>query len=210
VRSLKVFHQEGGETPFEGIDTFERVLSRHQRKFVTHYLTNPDTMGNARKSAAAAGYLSPGHAAVMNMRNPAIRAAIDNALKEAGVNKDDIVGFLKDIMNGDLSDVLDVSENGKVSLAWERAMDMGKTSLVKGMSLDGNGQVRRIEIHDAHKAAVDLAKIGGFYAEGSGQPVPVVVQVIKRELGDGPIPDPEDVIDVEAVPMLNAPESENP
>jgi hypothetical protein len=180
-------------------------LDHRQRMFIRYYLG--EHAGDAQAAARAAGFNHPKLAASALLANPNITAAIESALDAAGFSEEEIVGRLEDIANIDIGPYVRQDEEGLVEIDLNKMRRRGFTRHIKAISTDGQGKIRKLETHDAHAALMSLAKIKGMLQEGGDGAMPVVVNVIKSER-NGPPPSPLDVIDVEAMDALPAPEAE--
>lgn len=138
-------------------------LTEKQQAFVQHYVI----CLNATEAAERAGYggsratlAVTGHE---NLRNPKIRAAIDEAMAAVAMPKAEILGRLAAHARGDLGDFLTVSGN-TVRLDLKRAKAEGLTALLKRYSRTKDGTVT-IELYDAQAALVKLGETFGMFRQ---------------------------------------------
>jgi phage terminase small subunit len=81
----------------KGLETRRRRLTIKQRRFVKEYVKD----GNATQSALAAYDVKKRNAATLGqsvLRVPKVRAAIEKALKKAGLDEEYVTGALKEII----------------------------------------------------------------------------------------------------------------
>jgi len=135
-----------------------RDLSLRQRLFVEVYLSN---CGNATDAARRAGYKGSANALGVqghqNLRNPKIRAAIDERLKQHRMAAEEVLTRLSDIARADLFDFIRTTKKG-----WEidldKAMKSGKTHVIRMLRQGKYGT--EIETYDRLRA---LELIGRYY-----------------------------------------------
>lgn len=124
-----------------------------QRAFVRHYVA----CLNGAEAARRAGY-SPTTAREMaheNLTKPHIRAAIDAAMAEATMPRNEILGRLTAQARADLGDFFSGSGRG-VKLDIKSAKTAGLMPLVKKYSKTKQGV--SIELHDSQAALIQLGK----------------------------------------------------
>lgn len=132
-------------------------LTDRQRLFARHYVA----CLNATEAASRAGYAGDrntlgvqGHE---NLRNPKIRALVDELLAAATITPAEILGRLTAFARGDLGEFFVASGRG-VRLDLKRAKELGLMPLVKSYSRTKDGV--RIELYSAADA---LARLGEHY-----------------------------------------------
>lgn len=133
-------------------------LTDKQYLFARHYVI----CLNATEAAARAGYQGTrpvlavtGHD---NLRNPKIRAVIDELMAEITLPKAEILGRLSAHARSDIGDLFTPSGRG-VRLDMKRARELGLTPLIKKYSRSEQGTVT-VEFYDAQAA---LQLLGKYY-----------------------------------------------
>lgn len=127
-------------------------LNDKQRMFVERYLQ----CWNATQAAKDSGY-SPDSAyqlGWLNLRHPAIKAAIAERIAEAAMSADEVLARLAEQARADMSDFLKV--NGRVTLDLKQAAARDKLHLIKKYQKGRNGVT--IELVDAQAALQLLGK----------------------------------------------------
>lgn len=103
------------------------------------------------------------------LREPKVRAAIDERMRELQMTADEAVSRLSDMARGDIRDLLDEEGN----LDWEKARQLGVTKLIKKLkvttTVSGNEESERettiqdVELHDPQAAIDKILKVHGRY-----------------------------------------------
>jgi phage terminase small subunit len=134
-------------------------MNDRQQTFVEHYLTNGL---NATQAAKMAGYSE--HSAKWQgyalLREPGVRAAIDEALAARRMSAEEILARLEDQARGDWGELLD--ESGNIDIP--KAIQNGKTHLIKAVTRETtqHGERVRVELHDSQRALALLMKPHGL------------------------------------------------
>lgn len=134
-----------------------KPLSPKRRRFVEAYLTT----WNASEAARQAGYKKEWSAGSFLMRIPEVRAAIEQRLKEAAMQADEVLSRLAEQGRIDISDFVQdvtiplvgkdgelVGEMQGIRLNWDAIRAHGH--LVKSVTATQYGP--KIELHDGQKA----------------------------------------------------------
>jgi phage terminase small subunit len=146
------------------------TLTEKQRLFVYHYLANGFNAVDAARSAGYKGdYRTLGVTGHDNLKNPKIRALIDERLNDVAMSADEALARLGKIARGDMSAFLD-DDN---ALDLSKARELGVLHLVKELDeteiYDKEGDVMRVKrkakLYDAHSALVDILKMHGRYVD---------------------------------------------
>jgi len=129
-------------------------LTGKRKLFVDHYLGQ----ANCCKSEAArrAGYACPGQEGYRLFKEPEIREAIEERLREVALGADEILARLSEQARGNMADFVAVDADGfRIDLAAaERA---GKLRLVRRAGFDPEGRPY-VELYDSQQALLALAK----------------------------------------------------
>jgi phage terminase small subunit len=140
-------------------------LTNKQRAFVMEYVKD----FNATRAAVRAGYsersaYSTGHD---NLKKPEIAAAIQAAIDDRLMGKDEVRLRLADIARGDMGELMDITSMS-FGLDLEAAKEKGLTKLIKKIrqtttiSSKGDEETERtvidLELYDAQAALTTLGK----------------------------------------------------
>lgn len=132
----------------------KKTLTSKQEQFVEGVLRH----GNMTRAAREAGYAHPDPQAFETLRNPKVRERIEarreQAMREAQVHTDEIIGTLVSHMRTDVTHLLD--ENGELDL--KGAINAGVSHLIKEVTvktdaLTGAVTSRTVKLHDSQAAA---------------------------------------------------------
>jgi hypothetical protein len=129
-------------------------LTGKRKLFVDHYLGQ----ANCCKSEAArrAGYACPGQEGYRLFKEPEIREAIDERLREVALGADEILARLSEQARGNMADFVAVETDGfRIDLA--EAEKAGKLRLVRRVGFDPKGRPF-LELYDSQQALLALAK----------------------------------------------------
>ncbi len=137
----------------------ERPLTTRQRLFVIYY--TGVSKGNGTDAAKRARYSDPGQQARELLRIPRIRAAVEQGIADAALESEEILTRLTEQATGSLEDFVKIDDLGNATLDLKKAKDAGKLHLIKRLKPTRNGM--EIELHDAHAALVDLARVRGLF-----------------------------------------------
>jgi phage terminase small subunit len=155
----------------------DHILTDKQLLFCVYYV---DTL-NQTKAAIMAGYSerTARTSAVANMKNPNIRAKIEQLFKENNISKDEITNILIKLAKTDISDYTEevTSPSGEVKtfVNVKKMKKEGKGFLIKGVKNTTAGQT--IEFDDRLRALEILAKVQGLFNDNKPQDINVSVQV---------------------------------
>ena len=154
----------------------DRKMTDKQKLFCIYYV---DTL-NQTKAAELAGYSkrSARQSGTDCMKNPAIRAEIEQLFRETTISRDEVTSILTKLAKTDISDYTDqyTMKNGEVRqyVDIEKMKREGKGFLIKGIKQTNNGTT--IEFDDRLRAVEILSKVQGFM-DDKPQDVNVNVQV---------------------------------
>lgn len=114
---------------------------------------------NCCKSEAArlAGYATPGNEGYRLFREPEVRAAIEERMRELGMGPEEILQRLAEQARGNMADFIRVTEGGGFAIDLTEAEESGKLRLVKKVAYDVKGRPA-LELYDAQSALLALAK----------------------------------------------------
>lgn len=139
----------------------ERNLTLKQKKFVKYYIQT----GNGPEAAELAGY--GGDAASLksiaseNLSKPTIQEAIKR-LCDPIADAEEVLARLTKYSRSSIADVLTETGSFDVQTAKENGVD----DLIKSLKFDKEtGNITNLEIHDAHEATRDLARIHGLFID---------------------------------------------
>ncbi len=144
----------------------DRPLTAKQEKFAEGVVRH----GNLTKAAREAGYSDPNMQGSRLLTNTDIRERIERrreqAMREAKVHTDEIIGLLVAHMRGDITYLLD--ENGELDL--KMATEAGVSHLIKELTVKtdpvlGHVTSRTVKIHDSQAAARALCEVFGLKQE---------------------------------------------
>lgn len=172
-------------------------LTPQQRLFVAYYI---QTM-NAAEAVRMAGYAdgagnSPAHRGYELLKMPAVKAAIENYLKEIYLPVVEMKARMSEQARGTMESFLDVSDEGEIKFNFKKAKDDGALRLIKTFKMketfvDGgkdpatgarNEPTRIVQtevtLYDAQDALEQIGKLEGLYrehivVENSGENGPV-------------------------------------
>ena len=132
----------------------QKSLTDKQRLFIAAYLENGL---NATRAAQAAGYQGDDNTlqavGFENLRKPAIRAAIDAALRSKLMGADEAMARWSEQARASLEDFID--DNGQIDL--KAAKEAGKLHLIHKLRVGAHGDIT-IELHDQQAALTVIAK----------------------------------------------------
>lgn len=130
-------------------------LTGKRKLFVDYYLGQ----ANCCKSEAArlAGYACPGSEGHRLYKEPEIREAIEERLREVAIGADEILARLSEQARANMADFVSVEEGGGFRIDVAEAERAGKLRLVKKVGYDQKGRPT-LELHDAQSALLALAK----------------------------------------------------
>ncbi len=157
------------------------TLKAKQELFVSEYLK----CFNATKAAKVAGYkeTSARQQGSKLLTNPDIASRVQERLREAAMQADEVLYHLAEIARGDMNDLVDKSGKPDINAAREN----GKTRLIKKIrTVDQKSEVSsyketEIEGHDRLKALELLGKHHKLFTEKQeitgedGKPIPVFI-----------------------------------
>jgi len=144
----------------------KKTLTSKQEQFVEGVLRH----GNMTRAAREADYAHPDPQAFETLRNPKVRERIEarreQAMREAQVHTDEIIGTLVSHMRTDVTHLLD--ENGELDL--KGAINAGVSHLIKEVTvktdaLTGAVTSRTVRVHDSQAAARALCGVFGLEQE---------------------------------------------
>lgn len=143
-------------------------LPDKRKRFVDAYI-GP---ANCCKTQAArlAGYASPTSEGSRLYREPEVRAAVEERMRELAIPAEEILARLSEQARGNMADFVAVGEDGSFRISLSEAGASGKLRLVKKAGYDQRGRPA-IELYDAQSALLALAKRYGLFpdrAEVSG------------------------------------------
>ena len=141
-------------------------LTGKQKAFIDHYLANGF---NGTRAAEAAGYKGSysawGVIAHENLRNPKIKAAIEQAMKDQAMGADEALARIGAMGRGDIRDLM--------GLSWTELQGHPQASLIKKVkrrtkTLLGNVHQEHfeIEMYDAQAAVNTVLKHHGLLKDG--------------------------------------------
>jgi hypothetical protein len=138
-----------------------KKAGRYQREVLADKIIEND--GNVSAAARQAGYAeSTAQSEIYRtIRHPDVQQRLQQRLKEANLDKDEIHGVLNRILRADIDDLL--GDDGRFSL--ERARKLGVMPLVKKIKFGMLGYVEGLELYSALDAAKILAKVHGLEQE---------------------------------------------
>ena len=150
-------------------------LTDKERLFVQHYLTNNY---NAGKAAVSAGYSEASRydTGYKLLRKPEIKAYIDAYMKEASLDKQELLKRLSDVAKNVGSEY--VLLDGTVDL--ESLLNDGYGHLIKEVRRYKNGKIR-VLFHDSAKALADLAKIHKLVSDGVNLTVNIDEKILAEQ-----------------------------
>ena len=139
-------------------------LADSDRRFVEEYLIDL----NATQAYLRAGLGTPENVANARSRahelihKPHIAKAIDLAMAESGAGpRQWIVRRLGEIARADVSEFMDVDDDGHMTLKAFSKIPEGMTALIKKIVRTKDGEIR-FELHDPLRALEILAKVGSI------------------------------------------------
>jgi hypothetical protein len=138
----------------------ERPLNLRQQLFVKYYIQTTNGLEAARK----AGYSGEDNVlramASENLTKPAIIKAI-NRLCDPIADAEEVLARLTKYSRSSIADVLTETGSFDIRVARENGTD----DLIKSVKYDKEGNLSSLEIHDAHDATKDLARVHGLFIE---------------------------------------------
>jgi len=144
--SKKTFVVDGEEVTYNYTDK--------QLYFVEHYLRTL----NATQAAKDAKY-SERTAAIIgweNLQKPNIKALISLRMGDIIMGANEVLFRLARIARVSLEDISDVDDFGRIKFNFKKAQRNGAMGLIKSVTPTAHGT--KIELHDPHKAIVDVGK----------------------------------------------------
>jgi hypothetical protein len=93
---------------------------------------------------------------------PQMIEAIEYRLAQSAMGADEVLWRLTSMARGSLGDVGEVDEAGEFHLNLARCLEEGLGHLIKRVRRYKDGSVE-VELHDAHGALRDLAKVHGLF-----------------------------------------------
>jgi hypothetical protein len=128
-------------------------LTTKQRCFVDAFI---GPAGCCRAAAArAAGYGSPAQAGHRLYRHPAVKAAIEERMRELAIGPEEVLHRLSQQARASVADLLTIKEDGAIVFDLPRAEGAGKLHLIRRLRIDPKGGLS-IELVDSHQALVYL------------------------------------------------------
>lgn len=131
------------------------TLSGKRKLFVDYYVGRANC--NRSEAARLAGYASPGQEGHRLYRDPEVRAAIDERLRELAIGPEEILQRLSEQARGSMGDFIEVLGPGAFRIDLTEAEKTGKLRLVKRIGYDPKGRPF-IEVYDAQDALLALSK----------------------------------------------------
>jgi hypothetical protein len=142
--------------------TAYQALKPKLRRFVDAYLGQ--CKGNALRSAEAAGYKQPQVLGSRLLRDPAIKAAIEERVASVGVEPQAVLHAVRDIAFGSIEDAIRILDNqGNWTLDLQKAQQNGSIRLIKKVGYTRNGPY--VEMYSALDALQLLGKQLGIFKE---------------------------------------------
>jgi len=137
-------------------------LPDKRKRFVDAYI-GP---ANCCKTQAArlAGYASPTSEGSRLYREPEVRAAIEERMRELAIPAEEILARLSEQARGNMADFVAIGEDGAFRISLSDAEASGKLRLVKKAGYDQRGRPA-IELYDAQSALLALAKRYGLFPD---------------------------------------------
>jgi hypothetical protein len=142
--------------------SYEALCDRRKR-FVDAYIG----VANCNKTEAAklAGYAAPGTEGHRLCKEPEVRAAIEERMRELAIPAEEILARLSEQARGNMADFLSVDEEtGEFRINVAEAQKSGKLRLVRKAGFDQKGRPA-IELYDAQAALLALSKRYGLFPE---------------------------------------------
>ena len=140
----------------------KKRLSKRREVFISEYINN---RFNATQAAIKAGY-SEKSARVAGHRlitNDNVAEEIALRVKEMCMSGEEAMGLLSDQARGTLDDCMDVGEDGKVRLNFNKAKENGKLHLIKSIVPTANGI--KVELYSSQRALELIAKAQGVFVD---------------------------------------------
>jgi hypothetical protein len=131
------------------------ALTAKGRLFVEYFLGEAN--GNAKEAARLAGYKRSHNSAYQLMRNPAVRALIDQQVEAVALAADKVLSLLAEQANGTMADFVSFDEAGKGYIDLKRACESGKMHLIRRHSCNRDGRIE-IELYNAQEALIQLGR----------------------------------------------------
>lgn len=120
---------------------------------------------NGTEAARQAGYAGNdnvlGVTAYDNLRNPKIRALVDQLLEARSMTKGEVLARLTDIARGSMGEFLKI--NGTVSFDFKKAQAAGKLHLIKSVTKGRRGT--KVELYSSIEALDKIARALGMYID---------------------------------------------
>lgn len=135
-------------------------LTGKQRMFVDAYLG--EAKGNATEAARIAGYAHPNSQAWEALKHPAVQAQLQKRFDATAMSASEVISRLSEEAAADISDFFDL-EGPLPELNLKKALDAGRTHLLKSISLTRHGY--KIELHDAQAAKALLGRFHGLFVD---------------------------------------------
>lgn len=130
-------------------------LTGKRKLFVDAYIGAANC--NRSEAARLAGYSSPGSEGYRLFREPEVRAAIEERMRELAIGPEEILQRLSEQARGTMGDFVRVLEGGGFAIDLTEAEASGKLRLVKKVGYDQKGRPA-LELYDAQAALLALAK----------------------------------------------------
>lgn len=142
-------------------DPAVRPLTPKQKSFVKYYVQT----GNGLQSAKSAGYEGNDDTLKVQASRMLTSANVQKAIArlfDPIADTEEILGRLTRYSRSDITDVL--TDSGSFDI--KTAKENGTSDLIKSVKFDKEtGNVTSLEIHDAHEATKDLARIQGLFVD---------------------------------------------
>ena len=151
-------------------------LTGKRKLFVDAYLGQANC--NRSEAARLAGYASPGQEGHRLYKDPEVRAAIDERMRELAIGPEEILLRLSEQARGNMAEFIQVLEGGGFRIDLSEAEKSGRLRLVKKAGFDQKGRPS-LELYDAQAALLALAKRYHLFPDRQelsgpdGKPIPV-------------------------------------
>lgn len=168
-------------------------MTDRQKLFIEHYLAT----FNATQSAIKAGYSQRTAYSIgqENLKKPEIRKEIDRRLGQAAMSANEVLARLSMQASSNMGDFISIIETDGVGVFAGKKVHLGQLDLAKAAKAGLLGLIRKfkvgkdgttIELYDAHRALVTLAKYHRLI-DRAGEPE------------DEPDDEPDDELDPDAL-----------
>jgi len=138
------------------------ALTDKRKRFVDAYIGPANC--NKTEAARRAGYASPTPEARRLCKDPLVKAAIEERMRELAIPAEEILARLSEQARGNMADFVEVDESGRFRIDLTEAEKSGELRLVKKAGFDQKGRPA-IELYDAQAALLALAKRFGLFPE---------------------------------------------